>query len=251
MGRKNRRRNVFVPLDLTPPITSRRSVNRRGDNPGPLRSGETDWQRAERQRIAAINKGINWEVCLVPGCGRSLKLYGEHEHLAHRRNSELELPLCLHHLGVVWQMCVDDYTRRREFIEVIADVNERLAERKDRQHEAAKAAMLADVVHGDIYYVRVGGLIKVGWTRELGQRLKSYGAAAELLVSYPATRDDETNLHRQLRPALAKGREWYHDGDVIQHFIAEALSKYGPPETFEGLWSEPKRVVAGKRAGRR
>lgn len=89
-------------------------------------------------------------------------------------------------------------------------------------------------------------LIKVGWTRDICQRPRSYGASAELLVCYPATRDDETCLHRQLRPALAKGREWYEDGAIVQAFIDEALAKYGLPNV-DPMWTTPKPIVAGKR----
>ena len=79
------------------------------------------------------------------------------------------------------------------------------------------------------------------------QRLKSYGASVELLALYPASRDDETNLHRQLTPARARGREWYEDGPIIQLFIDKALEQFGMPPSFDGLWTEPKRIVAGKR----
>ena len=47
-------------------------------------------------------------------------------------------------------------------------------------------------------------------------------------------------MHRQLRPSLAKGREWYHDDDVIAGHVAEAIDKYGRPD-MSVTWTEPKR----------
>jgi hypothetical protein len=158
----------------------------------------------------------------------------------------MELPICHDHAAVVWNQLVTFHRKDEALGEAIADVNDLVAERARHEEAEEKAAFLARE-DGDIYFVRVGGMVKVGWTRDLWSRLKSYGASAELLVSYPATRSDETNLHRQLRPALAKGREWYEDGQIIAGFIDEALAKYGQPPKFESLWTQPKRIVAGKR----
>lgn len=103
---------------------------------------------------------------------------------------------------------------------------------------------------GEIYFVQVDELIKVGWTSKLAERVRAYGPNAVLLVNYPGTRADESALHRQLTPARYRGREWYSDGDVIRMFITEAIEKHGPPR-FQTLgWSEPRQVVAGKRATR-
>lgn len=249
MARKNRRVENFAPLDLTPEqIPTPPPPKKIPTGDGYFRHERFDRERwqAERQRKARIAQGIDWSICLVPGCGRALVYYGRVSQRPDRRDASLELPLCFDHQAVVWQMCMKHYANNSEFIEAIADVNERLAARLEGEREQEKREFAARQ-DGEIYFVRLGELVKVGWTRDLWSRLKSYGASAQLLVSYPATRDDETTLHRQLRPALAKGREWYHDGDVINHFIAEALEKYGPPVQFETLWTEPKRVVGGKR----
>lgn len=238
MGRKNRRSESFVPLDLTPAdvVTSRR--------------GESDHQQRERQAAARVNRAIDWSVCIVPGCGRSLVMWNVLRHRPGRRDSTLELPICYNHAAVVWNDLVRFHTERSEFIDAIADVNERLAARTTREAIESKAERLAQT-DGDIYFIRLGGMVKVGWTRDIWQRVKSYGASAEVLACYPATRDDETNLHRQLRPVLAKGREWYDDGPVVQAFIEEAFVKFGAcvPD-FTDMWTQPKQVVAGKRARR-
>lgn len=252
MGRKNRRAASFVPLDLTPsdldspPITESQR-QRRAE-----RHRESNLDRARRQAEARVNKGIDWSTCIVPGCGRELTWHGTSsgpptQQSVSRRDATLDLPICYDHAAVVWRQLVRWHANDDKFAEAVADVNERAATRRQREHEERKARNLAQV-HGDIYFVRVGGLVKVGWTRDLWARVKSYGASAELLAYYPATRADETTLHRQLRPALAKGREWYEDGAVVALFIKEAFEKHGAKvRTFEDMWTQPKRIVAGKR----
>lgn len=243
MPRRNRRHETYQPLDVTPeqipkskPGTFQPNVNWRHTRD----ANERD--RYERQAAARVNRSIDWSVCVVPGCGESLVAYGTFEHSKGRRDSTLELPICYKHMAIVWNQLLAFHTKREKFIDAIADVNERLAARRRREHEENKQAHLART-DGTLYFIRLGDLVKVGWTRDLWSRLKSYGASAELLVSYPGTRDDETNLHRQLRPALAKGREWYTDGSVIQHFIDEALAKFGQPPTFQFMWTQPKDVI--------
>lgn len=103
---------------------------------------------------------------------------------------------------------------------------------------------------GQIYFVLVDGLIKVGWTSKLADRIRAYGPKAVLLAHYPGSRSDETALHKQLTPARSHGREWYHDGDVVRLFVTEALAKHGPPRFDSIAWTEPKQTVAGKRAAR-
>lgn len=249
MGRKNQRRDAYVPLDLTPAEIPKPRPAPRAEGWHEIRERQTEAynDRELRQRAARVAEGIDWSVCVVPGCGEEITV-GVFRNVqpSNRRDPSLELPICFRHAAVVVEMMLPALAREGRFVEAIADLNEERAKRQKREEVDRQARFMARE-NGDIYFVRVGDLVKVGWTRNLWSRLKSYGASAELLVSYPATRQDETNLHRQLTPARAKGREWYEDGAVIAHFIDEALTKYGPPEQFDGLWTQPKRIVAGKR----
>lgn len=125
-----------------------------------------------------------------------------------------------------------------------------------REYERAEARQKRSVdrrkptAMGEIYFVLVDGLIKVGWTSKLADRIRAYGPKATLLANYPGTRSDEAALHRQLTPARAHGREWYTDCDVTRMYVNQAIEKHGPPR-FESInWTEPKQIVAGKRAAR-
>lgn len=249
MARKNNRHEVFVPIDLTPADIPKPKAAPRDAGWREIRDRQAEAynNREERQRKARVERGVDWSVCLIPGCGEEYQL-GVFGHLPHenRRNVDLELPLCWRHMAVVVEMVLPRLVHEGRFLDAIADLRQELAERDRREQAEEQAAFMARE-NGEIYFVRLGDLVKVGWTRDLWSRLKSYGASAELLVSYPGTRQDETTLHRQLTPARAKGREWYEDGAIIAHFIDEALAKYGPPEQFDGMWTKPKQVVVSKR----
>lgn len=240
MPRRNQRER-YEPVDLTAidPVPLGPAGVSRADRE---KRAELHRIRVKRQRDAALNGGIDWSICLVPGCGASVRDDPQVSHRCH----DFALPLCLDHLFVSYRQAK---SAADEDTELCVEANARVQERRQAIIDAAaadeKRAFLARQ-DGDIYFIKLNGLVKVGWSRDLYQRVRSYGASAELLVSYPATRDDETNLHRQLRPALAKGREWYEDGAVIQSFINEALAKYGKPNLVVE-WTTPKRIVAGKR----
>lgn len=192
-----------------------------------------------------------WTQCMVPECKFQVpKLLN--------LTSGLAIPICSVHQVAVWEHVnesLDDPD--------ISESREALRARRDaiRLEEEAKRAAWSEEARrfaaedrrdldlpGDVYYVRVGSLVKVGWTTDLYRRIRAYGADAELLVHYPGTRRDETNLHRNLAPSRAKGREWYHDDPIIRAFVANAVRQYGPPQITDFGWTKPKHIVAGRRA---
>lgn len=88
--------------------------------------------------------------------------------------------------------------------------------------DAEKAAKVKAHRHnnGTIYYLLVGDWIKIGFTSNLDRRLTEYPANAELLVTHPGTRAEETDLHRSFSPSLAHGREWYFQTpEVMAHVV--------------------------------
>lgn len=250
--RHHRQAESYEPLDLTPPpVGNYHRGARVGD---PVSFNETHAARQERlqreqdyrqrQINARINRGIDWHVCIVPGCGGDLTSKGRVLNPTGGRDHTLELPLCYTHLAVAGAQA----QRRRNdplIVSAVAEVIERRQARTLTEHEADKKARLSSI-DGHIYYVRLNGMIKVGWSREIENRLRAYGPSAEVLVIYAGTRDDETMLHRQLKPARARGHEWYEDGPILADFIAKALEQHGPPK-IPDTWTRPKQVVAGKR----
>lgn len=248
MGRRNRREDRgYEPLDLTQVVPKKPASPQGWESARQIAVRTAQWHESmdRRQRDARANQGIDWNVCLVPGCGSELLGFGRgcFDNPADRDHRQ-RLPLCLTHVAVAFTQAAsqDDPL----MIEAVASVLERRAAESRAREDAAKAARLADI-NGHIYFIRLNGLIKVGWSRSIAERINSYGPRVEVLVVYPGTRDDETNLHRQLKPARALGREWYDDGSILSDFIAVALEQHGPPPTFETWLAKPKQIVAGKR----
>lgn len=218
----------------------------------PKLAAERKQRRKERAAEASKrwrNLAQDWTKCLVPGCmSQTTK----------RLSCDVEFPICSSHAAAVWESIeLDDERYRDDFI---TDAIEAMVARRDviRAERAAaqaaaeaaedaewKASLRDDLVEGDIYFIRLGDLVKVGWSSQLHKRLKSYGASAELLAHYPAFRSDETHLHQQLKPSRAKGREWYHDDSTIRLYVVQAVAKHGPP-SVKVNWTQPKQVVASK-----
>lgn len=248
MPRRNRRES-FEPLDLTPP-------RRQAANPPSPRYARAyiqrlidEDERRQRQAKARELDGIDWSACLVTGCERNPVQAGYRLDAAppERRDHTMELPLCGEHLAVAYHQVreSDDPV----MVDAVAAVVQRRQEQLDTRERAAKQAHLARR-DGQIYYVRLNGLIKVGWTRTITDRLRAYGPNVEVLCHYSATLNDETDLHRQLVPFRAKGREWYHDCPALRDFVEAAVKLHGPP-TESAWWSEPKDVIASKNKNRR
>jgi hypothetical protein len=194
-----------------------------------------------------------WTNCVVPGCEFTVPRLLDF-------TKGISIALCTPHQVAVWEHVndmLDDpdvsetmaalKARREAILLAQADAAQAQAELLRQQRAERQRDLDAP---GDIYYARVGTLIKVGWTGDLYERIRSYGADAELLAHYKGTRRDETNLHRNLAPSRAKGREWYRDDAVIRAFISNVIREHGKPRFTETQWTKPKQIVAGKRAMR-
>lgn len=246
MPRRNNRPAGYEPLDLTAPLPPKQQAPSAWESSREARARES--RRHEeldrQQRNARANQGIDWTICLVPGCAKELWRWVRGDCPVEERDHLRRLPLCLDHLAVAAKQAA----RRDDplMVEAVATVIQRQATARDDQDRKRKAARLASI-DGHIYFIRLNGLIKVGWSRDIAQRINSYGPRVEVLVIYPGTRDDETNLHRQLKPARALGREWYEDGPILADFIAVALEQHGPPREIKTWLMKPKQIVAGKR----
>lgn len=155
--------------------------------------------------------GIDWQICMVPGCGEKLQF-------------------C--QAGCAWA------ARTLVTLNRTSPWLARQQAEEDARHEAKKKQRAASI-DGWIYFVRLNGLIKAGWTRDLRERLRAYGPEVEVLAHHEATRDDETYMHRNLRPFLARGREWYEDCPAVQAYVADTVKRYGPPHVA-AYWTQPK-----------
>ena len=80
-----------------------------------------------------------------------------------------------------------------------------------------------------IYYVQVGGHIKIGWTGRLEQRMRSYPPNSVLLALHPGSRADERNLHKRFAVHRSHGHEWYPLVPVILDHIKRVVAEHGQP----------------------
>lgn len=176
------------------------------------------------------------EPCIVGTCGRDGSIYVSTSLTAGGK-------ICEWHADSIWRLVESRDTAGCD--QNVPGAEAREYDRADARNKRA-VERRKPVATGQIYFVQVDGLIKVGWTSKLADRIRAYGPKATLLANYPGTRADEAALHRQLTPARYRGREWYSDCDITRMFIDEALAKYGPPRFNSIEWTEPKQVVAGK-----
>lgn len=222
-----------------PKVAAQRRENRRKRREVELK----EWHDFHRDK---------WTRCIVPGCKfTTSKLLNF--------TSGIAIAICSLHQIAVWEHVNDelddpDLSEARAAMKARRDAillaeQEWLAAEAELDREERRARQSPDAL-GQIYYARVGGLIKVGWTSDLYERIRSYGPDAELLAHYKATRRDETALHRNLAPSRAKGREWYHDDAIIRAFVSLALREHGEPRFTQVRWTKPAEVVAGKRVKR-
>lgn len=151
--------------------------------------------------------------------------------------------LCAKHADKIWRRVEWNDTDRCD--EEVPGAESREYERADARKKRAVAKRQPAAV-GEIYFVLVDGLIKVGWTSKLADRIRAYGPKAVLLANYSGTRKDEGALHRQLTPARAHGREWYRDCDITRMYIDQAIEQHGAPRFDSIRWGKPKQIVAGK-----
>lgn len=80
-----------------------------------------------------------------------------------------------------------------------------------------------------VYYLRVGDLIKIGYTFKLEQRLRQYPPDAVLLAVEPGDEELEKQRHHHLRHSLARGREWFHPTPEVEEFVQHVITQNGPP----------------------
>jgi hypothetical protein len=109
--------------------------------------------------------------CCWPGC-----IFGA--------DRNLQLPMCRGHARHTHTAFATVLNREQ------ADLDARIAAQRQ---EAVKEREL----HAVIYYAKIGGHIKIGWTSRLDQRMRAYPPNTELLAVHPGTRADEKKLHHR------------------------------------------------------
>jgi len=136
---------------------------------------------------------------------------------------DMPFPICLRHA-----------TRLHEHLQTIEDTR-RAARRDALEASVNDPAVWArveklKVAQSQVYYVRIGDYIKIGYTTNLTARLVGLRADADqVLATEPGGAQEERARHLQFAH-LRKGRRENFRGalDLIQH-IDRVNEKHGPP----------------------
>lgn len=114
--------------------------------------------------------------------------------------------------------------RRRE-------MQRRTVEQAKRKAESHVKTSAPDAP-GMVYYIRINGHIKIGYTANLPQRSRNYPPDSELLAVEPGTPQTERERHQQFSRHLAKGREWFRESEEIAAHVAELQALNGVPDVL-------------------
>jgi hypothetical protein len=69
-----------------------------------------------------------------------------------------------------------------------------------------------------VYYIRVGNHIKIGYSKNLSKRMRSYPPDSEVLAFEPGSLELERRRHLQFRHQLRMGQEWFAPSlDLLAH----------------------------------
>lgn len=85
---------------------------------------------------------------------------------------------------------------------------------------------------GQVYYLLVGDLVKIGFTANLAKRLKAYPPHARLLAVEPGPKSLEKQRHRELRNSLRQSNEWFVRSDEVTAQIAAVVAEHGAPRVI-------------------
>lgn len=98
-------------------------------------------------------------------------------------------------------------------------------------------------VDGVVYFLRIGGYIKIGWTSNLQRRMREYAPDTLLLATMPGTRKDEKAVHRRFSHLKTHGREWFPLAPQITEYIDTVRSDHGEPPDVEFSARSTSRTV--------
>lgn len=131
--------------------------------------------------------------------------------------------LCQEHALAVWatvqEMIDPDALREMAY--------RRVTPHEVRHPELYEATPISEAT-GVVYFIRTGGLIKVGFTSDLDRRLKAYPPDAEVLAFYSASFAEEQRWHKLLTVHRAERREWYHPAREVMAAVEEAKARQTP-----------------------
>lgn len=117
--------------------------------------------------------------------------------------------------------------------------------------QQARRQLQTDENGSVVYYARKGDLIKIGYTRDFIQRMRTL-KVDEVLATEPGGQELEFKRLKQFYWDVAIEREWLHPSPTLMAHIAEVVDRYGIPPEWRGrpYRFKPKISRAEERARR-
>ncbi|MDI3330691.1 MAG: GIY-YIG nuclease family protein [Micrococcus sp.] len=148
------------------------------------------------------------------------------------------LPLCEIHGWDVWHIYQERTVngdgplaairRRRNWeAEQAKMLQQKLAESDSSWERHLAERQARNTAPGTIYYLRMGDRIKIGFTRDLQQRLAAYPPHTEVLATHPGTFQLEAEMHQKFKAHRAERREWFHPHAEIDAHIETVRQQFG------------------------
>lgn len=116
---------------------------------------------------------------------------------------------------------------------------ERIKHRREKGEGPIKAPT-PTAEPGWVYYIRVGDTIKIGFSKDVAQRMRTYPPNAELLAAHPGTLDLEKQVQRKFAADLSRGREWFTQSEELMEHIAQVAERFGDPSHMAYEFTRPK-----------
>lgn len=132
-------------------------------------------------------------------------------------DEEYGLPICRKHALMVWSLIERERQESALSVDDVRKRQESLTQAERAKAEEKEAAFRAE---GWIYYVRLDGCIKIGHTKDLDTRIRSYGPLAVVEAVERGSLRDEKNLHMRFADLRAYRREWYRPSARFEDHIA-------------------------------
>lgn len=117
---------------------------------------------------------------------------------------------------------------------------DRVKHRRERGNDGFTKTKAERNQPGYVYYIRMGDLIKIGYAKDVAQRMRAYPPSAQLLAVHPGTVEVEKQIQRQFSDHLARGREWFRDHEDISAHIAKVVAEFGEPGAHAYEYTRPK-----------
>ncbi|WP_286218137.1 GIY-YIG nuclease family protein [Paraoerskovia sediminicola] len=105
--------------------------------------------------------------------------------------------------------------------------------------ETGVALTPEDPIPGWVYYIRIGDTVKIGYARNVAQRMRAYPPNAQLVAVEPGTKVLERKRHQHFGAHLAHGREWFTPCDELDDWIGTLRDFYGDPSGKAYVFTTP------------